>query len=135
MTKTEIKLTPNVTCLVVEDNDIRNDWFARVLPNFDIARTADEALVFLGAQIQHPYDMVFLDHDCIHGFVDPTDPDFLNKTFWRVAQALHRTEYPTTVVIHSGNPVGAARMAALIKSVNPHVYVMPFGSFDVRIER
>jgi len=132
--KNTIRLTPNVTCLVVEDNDIRNEWFTSVLPNFDIARTPYEALRLLTAQTQHPYDMIFLDHDCVPRFVDRTDSDFLDKTFWRVAQMIRHTKYPATVVIHSGNPVGAARMAAFIRPV-AKVYVMPYGTFDVKIER
>lgn len=137
-----ITLSPNVTCLVVEDAPVRNKWFTSVLPHFDIAETPKVALAML---YLHHYDIVFLDHDCrvdangIRTFVEPTDEDFLENTFWRVAQYLSKSEAPIQdqpqVVIHSGNPVGANRMAALIRSVNPKVYVMPFGSFKVEIER
>lgn len=137
-----ITMSPNVTCLVVEDAPKRNEWFASVLPHFDIAETPKVALAMLAL---HHYDIVFLDHDCrvdAHGvrtFVEPTDEDFLDSTFWRVAQRLAGSEAPVEdqpqVVIHSGNPVGANRMAALIRSVNPRVYVMPFGSFEIKIDR
>lgn len=141
--ETVIKLSPNVTCLVVEDSEERNKWFLANLPHLDIAETPKVALAMLAL---HSYDLIFLDHDCRtengqRSFVDPEDPDFLRDTFWSVAESLAENPGPAydapQIVIHSGNPVGAGRMAALLRSNDRyrHVYVMPFGSFKIEIER
>jgi hypothetical protein len=81
------------------------------------------------------FDIIFLDHDCDGKyFADPADPEFLNKSFWRVAQYLHKIRYKGQVVVHSGNPVGAERMAALLDAVSEtKVVVIPFGMFDIKI--
>lgn len=131
MTKNIVKLSPNIHCLVVEDNEVRHSWFQSVLPNFEIAPTPEAAIDAIN---QGDYDIVFLDHDCVPLFMDPVDPEYLTKTFWTVAQHMRKIEYSGTVVIHSGNIYGAARMAALLRETNPQVYVMPFGTFDVKVE-
>jgi hypothetical protein len=129
--KTKITIPSDYRCLVVEDSEVRNEWFAYKMPNCVIATNPLDALRELN---EHEFDIVFLDHDC-HGkfFVDPTDPEFLNRTFWRAAQKLHRDEFKGEIVIHSGNPVGAKRMFDLLKN-KCHPFVAPFGSFDVRIK-
>ena len=118
-------------CLIVEDNEARHEWFRENLPGCSIAESPQIALEIL--KINQNWDIIFLDHDC-HGrfFVEPTDPEFLNRTFWQVAQHLHRIEFPGQIVIHSGNPVGAKRMEALL-GPKCKVAVIPFGMFDIEV--
>jgi NAD+-processing family protein with receiver domain len=126
-----IQIPSHARCLIVEDAEVRLDWFLAKLPSSMTAVTPQEAIMIL--DISQDFDVVFLDHDCAGSyFVDPADPEFLNKSFWRVAQYLHRTEFKGLVVIHSGNPVGAKRMEALLSSVCK-VAVLPFGSFDIEV--
>lgn len=116
----------------MEDNQFRNDWFLSKLPDAVVADNPTAAVSILKT-IEYDFDIVFLDHDCAGKFfVSPEDPEYLNKTFWKVAQELHRTEYAGQVVIHSGNPVGAKRMQDLFgSSIASHV--IPFGQFDIEV--
>lgn len=132
-----IKIPRATSCLIVEDAEERIKWFRKVLPGCTVAVNPKEALAILQST-DNDFDIVFLDHDCrvdtegTRWMVEPTDPDFLNSTFWRVAQHLHRMEYSGQVVIHSGNPIGAKRMEALLGSVCK-VAVIPFGRFDIQV--
>jgi hypothetical protein len=131
MNKAIIRIPASARCLAVDDNGIRLDWFRERIPGCVLASSPQEAVMTLDTSEE--FDIIFLDHDCDGMFfADPTDPEFLNKSFWRVAQRLHRTEYSGRVVIHSGNPVGANRMAALL-GPTASVHVLPFGSFDIEV--
>lgn len=129
--KNIISIPTGYRCLAVDDSMARIDWFLRMVPNCQTATSPREAIKVLDKSGK--FDVVFLDHDAVSIFTEPTDPDFLDKSFWRVAQYLHRTEYDGVVLIHSCNPIGAKRMAALL-GVKCTVYVFPFGSFDVSIK-
>jgi len=131
MNKSIIRLPAHSRCLVVEDNYSRLEWFIRKIPDAVTAVSPLEAIAVLDTS--NPFDIIFLDHDCDGKFfADPTDPEFLNKSFWRVAMWLRRTKYDGIVIIHSGNPVGAARMAAEIGKT-ARVHVMPFGTSDIEV--
>lgn len=130
MNKSIIRVPSRSRCLAVDDLDRRLDWFLEKIPNCTTAKSAQEAITTYDTSPR--FDIIFLDHDAVSVFVEPTDPDFLNTTFWRFAQHLHREEYNGKIIIHSGNPVGANRMNALLGSV-ADVYVLPFGSFDIEV--
>lgn len=127
---TTIKIPSDYRCLVVEDSEARNEIFRRWLPEAVIATNPADALDHLKSD---RFDVVFLDHD-YHGlmFVDKSDPEYLNRTFWAVAQKLHRIGFIGQVIVHSGNPIGAKRMADLL-SESADVFVSPFGSFTVEV--
>ena len=127
-----IQIPMHFRALVVEDSDIRNQWFREKLPGCTVATSPQLAISNLLINHNSLYDIVFLDHDARPVFIDPADPDFLDKTFWRVAQYLRRIEFKGMVVIHSGNPVGAARMEALL-GATCKVAVLPFGMFDIEV--
>jgi CheY-like chemotaxis protein len=128
--KTTIKIPKRYSVLVVEDNPIRHDWFRMKLPYCEISETTKDAIAAL--TYFDKFDVIFLDHDTVHRFVDPSEPDFLDLTFWKVAQYLHRTEYKAQIIIHSGNPVGAGRMAALL-GPEAKVTILPYGTFDIEV--
>ena len=145
--KTHLKIKKNQHVLVVEDNEFRCNWFLERIPGCMIATSPADALSILNTfeveDLPAKFDIVFLDHDCAAtNFVDPTDPDFLRKSFWTVAQYLRDIDFGGTVIIHSGNPVGANRMRALLGPLDHRpsssssigkVHVIPFGSFDVEV--
>lgn len=117
--------------LVVEDNEERIEWFKAALSGirYQICMTPYDALAYL--DFLKP-DVVFLDHDAVPRFVHPTDPDFSDMTFFRVAQRLARDNFNGLVVIHSGNPVGAKRMSyLLLDRSEAKVVISPFGSFKI----
>ena len=117
--------------LIVEDNEERLEWFRTVLSGmrYQICTSPQEALTWLNSWTP---DVVFLDHDCVQRFVDPSDPDFNNLTFFRVAQQLVKDNFDGLVIVHSGNPVGAKRMADLISDRSEaKVVIAPFGTFKI----
>lgn len=134
---TIIKVKNNVRALVVEDAEFRHDWFRKKLPGCIIASEPEDAIArFIIAENLLPFDIVFLDHDLrvdLAGnrfMVSAEDPDYEKDTYWRVAQLLKGQNFKGTVIIHSGNPVGAKRMADLLSDLD--VYILPFGSFDIQ---
>ena len=131
MNRSIIRLPEHTKCLAIDDNGLRLEWFIAKIPNCETAISPQEAVEILDTSKK--FEIIFLDHDCDgKNFVDPTDPEFLNKSFWRVAMWLRRTKYDGIVIVHSGNPVGAARMAAEIGKTAT-VHVMPFGTFDIEV--
>ena len=118
--------------LVVEDNHFRNQWFRDHIPGVTIAETVDEALEALNSPSTPMYDLVFLDHDAANVFVDRSDHRYNDLTFWRVAEELAQTNFPGIVIIHSHNPVGAARMAKLLRTrQSGTVFIQRFGSINI----
>jgi CheY-like chemotaxis protein len=117
--------------LIVEDNVERIEWFEKTFrgTRYQICTSPLHALRFLD---QWMPDVVFLDHDAVPIFVAISDPDHADKTFFRVAQRLARDGFGGLVVIHSGNPVGAKRMADTISErSDANVVIAPFGSFKI----
>jgi hypothetical protein len=126
-----ITIPKNSRCLVIEDSENRLQWFTDNVPGCVTAVSPQEAVMVIDTNPR--FDIVFLDHDAGNQvFVDPTDPDFLSKSFWRAAQRLRSIDYDGYVIIHSHNPVGADRMAALLKSAK--VTKAPFGTFVIKKE-
>jgi CheY-like chemotaxis protein len=129
MIKTIITIPKNLSVLIVEDSDERIGWFRNKLSGMDVTvcMTPDKALNVLGT---HRFDLIFLDHDAVPVFVDESDPDHRDKTFWRVAELLERTEFSGDVVIHSANPHGAERMRRILAR-HAHVQKHTFGTFEI----
>ena len=126
--KAVIRLKPNTSVLVVEDNPERISWFKKHLPADTVyAMSPSKAENVIGA---HRFDVVFLDHDAIPEFVERSDPHYLDKTFYNVATMLARQGYDGQVVIHSHNPVGARRLEHVLAR-HAHVEVIPFGMFNI----
>lgn len=131
MDYTVFGIPENKFVLIVEDNEERIEWFKNALSGmrYQICMTPYDALAWLDSSTP---DVVFLDHDAVPMFVQPEDPDFSDLSFYRVAQRLARDNFSGLVVIHSGNPVGALRMANLISEKNcAKVLKAPFGSFKI----
>lgn len=124
-----IKIKSSLSVLVVEDNEERIAYFREKLAgmNVTVCMTPQKALNVLGV---HRFDVIFLDHDAVPSYIDKYDPDHDDKTFFRVAQLLAKTNYEGDVIIHSWNVIGAARMALLLGR-NAKVTRALFGSFEL----
>ena len=125
-----VTIPADKSILIVEDNEERLKWFREKLAGmeFTICTTPEAALEVLSV---YRFNIVFLDHDCVPRFVDPSEIDFESLTFWRVAQRL-AVNFDGNVIIHSGNPIGAKRMEKLLQDrSNARVTVAPFGNFDI----
>lgn len=79
--------------------------------NWEVARNFHEAIYMLE---KNEYEMVSLDHDIasFYGNKEMTGYDVL---MWLVARKLEGGYTPSTVVVHSANPVGIAKMNDTIK--------------------
>lgn len=129
MKKTVISIPEHSLVLAVDDNENRLKWFKNRYPEIKLAETPAIAKLYLE---RNEFGIVFLDHDCVPGFVDSQDPDFQTKTFWSVAKKLMSST--AVVVIHSGNPAGAQRMARLLETRPFGVtFVYPIGTFEIEI--
>jgi CheY-like chemotaxis protein len=132
--KTVVQIPRDSSVLVIEDNVERIDWFKRMLTGVKqqtFAASPSKALNVVGA---HRYDVVFLDHDAGWELVT----DFNNQetmaqsTFWKAAEALANMNYSGTVIIHSMNRAGAARMEYLLGR-EAKASRLVFGTFDIEV--
>lgn len=124
--KHKISIEKGKRILVVEDSERRIRWFQEHLGGpTDYARTLNQGLH--RAADASKYDVVFLDHDAIPEMWSPESNNI--PTFYQVAVLLANQNYDGQVVIHSYNPVGAKRMANIIRSEKTLIW--PFGTFEV----
>ena len=129
--KITISIPSNHVVLIVEDNEERLERFRAAFHGmrYQVCVSPQEALDFLKDETPNA---VFLDHDCVPRFVDSADPDYDTMTFFRVAQQLVKNSYNGLVIVHSGNPVGAKRMADLLSDRSEaNVVIAPFGSLKI----
>lgn len=104
--------------LVLDDEEIRHTAIRAKLPNSEQVHvyTAEEAIEALDHQER--FDIAFLDHDL--GTV------CTGREVTRLITELPWYHRPTTVIIHSVNPVGAQRMHAELVDMVDEVLVVPF---------
>lgn len=136
--KPTIKIPEQKTVLVVDDWQMRIDWFRERLEgkhpkvHATYAMTPAKANNILGA---HRFDAVFLDHDAIPEFVTFERLDFYDSSFYRAAMILAAQAYDGTVFIHSHNPIGAENMRRLLNDrTEAKVTVIPFGQFELEVQ-
>lgn len=128
---TIINIPVDKSVLIVEDNEERLNWFREIFNGmrYHTCMSSQDALDFL--EYRTP-DVVFLDHDAVPIFVSLSNPNYEDKTFFRVAQRLAKNNFNGFVIVHSGNPVGAKRMADLISDRSEaRVVIAPFGTFKI----
>jgi len=122
-----------VKILFLDDRKARHDAFLKA----NIGRSIDQAWDYEGAakllEANSPYDVVHLDHDlswrqqnyfCMGA---PEPPDEKNGTdVANFIASLPADKHPKMAVIHSFNPPGAQRMAAILRQVGITCVVHPF---------
>jgi CheY-like chemotaxis protein len=113
--------------LIVEDDEVRREWFRGRLDACELTITCDagEAVRLLA---ENEYDLILLDHDLLenHYRSDESDDE---RTGYAVAAwlAAHRGAQPRAeVVIHSLNYAGAERMLAALLAAGFDAQCIPF---------
>ena len=113
--------------LIVEDDELRCEWFRGRLSACDLDITCDagEAVRWLA---EKQFDLILLDHDLReeHYWSDERDDE---RTGYGVAAwlAAHRDAQPRgAVVIHSLNYAGAERMLAALLAAGFDAECIPF---------
>ena len=111
--------------LVVEDNEARRNWFAKMFDDCDIDFAID-AEVGKKLMQEIKYNLIFLDHDLgDRSFVDSND----QNTGYQVALVKpNSVNRNTPTIVHSLNPAGAKNILDVLE--NKHVWYKPFGTFD-----
>lgn len=114
---TKLYLKPKSRIFVMDDQDVRLDWFRESLGEnlLFTASNASDALAWLEAGGEA--DLYFLDHD-----LGSDDCGCLIVKWF----AEHRPKQAPRIVIHSMNSVAAQKMQDML----PGSYLLPFGIFQ-----
>lgn len=117
MTLIKVTLPKNAYVLLLEDSDMRIEWFKKRIRNLKVVKTVQE---FKDYFERHPtVDFVFFDHDLGEGNGTGLDAaTFMKEKFGGTSR---------WGLIHSWNRAGAQRMQ-LVLPQTPHV---PFGEFEI----
>jgi CheY-like chemotaxis protein len=113
--------------LIVEDDATRCDWFSQKFSGrvLDVTCDVTEAVRWLG---ERDYSMILLDHDLVEEHYYSNEPDD-ERTGYAVALWLARhpdRQREATIVIHSLNHVGAARMLEALHNAGRDAEHVPF---------
>jgi CheY-like chemotaxis protein len=113
--------------LIVEDDPTRCDWFQRRLAGAEIDVTCDvrEAVAWLA---ERDYAAVLLDHDLAEEHYFSNEPDD-ERTGYAVALWLAQNpdrQREATVIVHSLNYPGAARMVETLRAAGRDAEHVPF---------
>jgi CheY-like chemotaxis protein len=115
-----------IRVLILDDIELRHDAFRTILPDVDRTHvyTASQAITAL---LEYPpFDLICLDHDLDQSPDRIVNPGNGTQVARFIARDLPRSHYPKNALIHSANPAGADRMAALIREVGIPVTLKPF---------
>jgi hypothetical protein len=113
-----ITLPKHLHVLVLEDSEMRIEWFKKKIVNIHVCRTVREFKEYFDS---HPVvDFIFFDHDLgPEGGSGLDAAKFLIERFGSVKK---------WALIHSWNLAGAQSMQAVLTGV-AHI---PFGDFDIK---
>jgi CheY-like chemotaxis protein len=113
--------------LIVEDDEARCAWFRGQLAGREIDVTCDasQAIAWLA---EREYTFILLDHDLMdeHYFSDATDDE---RTGYAVAAWLAQNtdrQRDATIIVHSLNYHGAARMLDVLREAGRDAEHIPF---------
>ena len=101
--------------LLLEDDPVRCEWFTGWIPNAEWNVTCKTG-VAIGWLLERSYGLILLDHDLLERHYFSPIPDDLNTG---IAVATWLAENPerqsqATILVHSMNPGGAARMVEIL---------------------
>jgi hypothetical protein len=104
--------------LLLEDSEMRIQWFEQKVPGIKVVRSVEEFKEYFDT---HPtVDFIFFDHDLGEGGSGYEAAQFMAERFG----ATNRWG-----LIHSWNRTGAARMQQILEATP----AVPFGEFDIEI--
>lgn len=137
--------SPRPKVLVLDDDDIRHEWFKEYFKDFEAQHvyTVDGAITALIADPQ--YDFVFLDHDLndnhkyrsVKKIDGDNIPDYVGPCTVEltgvdvaifIARILEPGKRPKEVVVHSWNPPGAERMIQTLRDAGIKTHKWEFRS-------
>ena len=113
--------------LIVEDDEMRCDWFRERLVGRDLDVTCDvgQAIAWLN---ERDYSFILLDHDLVeeHYLADAPDDERTGYAVasWLAAHSDRQRE--ATIVIHSLNYMGARRMLEALHGAGRDAEHVPF---------
>jgi hypothetical protein len=119
MTTIKVTLPKGAHVVLLEDSDMRINWFEHRIANLVVCKSVQEFKEHFDTKPQ--VDFIFFDHDLGEGGTG------LDAAKWLVDKFGGSSRWG---LIHSWNLNGAANMRAILRSV-PHV---PFGDFDIVFE-
>jgi len=113
-----VTLPKHLHVLVLEDSEMRIEWFQKKIANIHVCRTVQE---FKDYFTTHPcVDFIFFDHDLGPGGGTGVEAaNFMIEKFGSVKK---------WALIHSWNIAGAQEMQKIMLGVS-HI---PFGDFDIK---
>jgi CheY-like chemotaxis protein len=122
--------------LIVEDDPLRCEWFSRKFSglHLDVTCNVAEAIAWLK---QHDYNMILLDHDLLEEHYFSNEPDDEHTGY---AVALWLSQNPdcqrdATILIHSLNYIGAARMLEALHNAGRDAEHVPFSYLQHGLSR
>jgi hypothetical protein len=105
--------------LLLEDSEMRIEWFKKRIPNLIVLKSVKEFTDYF--ENKGGCDFIFFDHDLGEGGIGLDAIKFLKERFGSVSR---------WGVIHSWNRAGARAMQDLY----PMVACIPFGEFEIEFE-
>ena len=118
MTLLKVVIPRYAKVLLLEDSEMRIEWFEKKIPGVKVVRTVKEFIDYFTTK--PTVDFVFFDHDLGDGGSGYDAAQWMADNFG----ATNRWG-----LIHSWNRTGAARMQQILKATP----AVPFGEFDIEI--
>lgn len=118
MTLFKVTLPRYAKVLVLEDSEMRIEWFEKKIPGVKIVRSVKEFIEYFGTK--PTVDFIFWDHDLGEGGSGYDAAQWTADAFGSVNR---------WGLIHSWNKNGAAHMQQVLKATP----AVPFGEFDIEI--
>jgi hypothetical protein len=116
----KVTLPKHAHVLLLEDSEMRIEWFRKRIPNLTVVSSVEEFIAYFDKKPQ--CDFIFYDHDLGDGKGTGTEAaKWIHDHFGGGSK---------WAVIHSWNRAGAIRMREYMPNT-PHI---PFGDFDVEVE-
>lgn len=119
MTLFKVVLPKHCRVLLLEDSDMRIEWFRRRIPKLTVVKSVSEFIDYFKSKPL--VDFIFFDHDLGKGGSGLDAAKWLRENFgsgnrWGL--------------IHSWNRTGARAM----QDIMPAVVAVPFGEFEIEID-
>jgi hypothetical protein len=105
--------------LLLEDSDMRIEWFRKNIPNLHVCKTVEEFIAYFDTK--PTVDFIFFDHDLGQEKNGVDAAKWLKERFGGMS---------AWGLIHSWNRTGAAEMQKILPLVNH----FPWGQFDLEIK-
>ena len=118
MTLFKVSLPKYAKVLLLEDSEMRIQWFEQKIPGIKVVRSVKEFTDYF--ETRPTVDFIFFDHDLGEGGSGYDAAQFLAERFGTTNR---------WGLIHSWNKAGAARMQQVLESTP----AVPFGEFDIEI--